>query len=86
MAFKMKGPSAFKKDGKGKYKVKKFVKGLFGKEYIEPDLLYSPYGDDTQVTISNKRTKVKGSKGKEILTGEDKKAVDTMYTKKKGSY
>jgi hypothetical protein len=76
MAFKMKGPSAFNKDGKGKYKVKKFIKGLFGKDFHTVDV-HADLGEDTEFTVSKKRTKAKGPKGKKIYTGDLKEEIDT---------
>ena len=71
MAFKMKGPSAFNKDGEGKRKWKEF----FGKKYYT-DITHSKYGEGTEFTVGKKRTVIKGPKGKEVVKGSEKKEID----------
>jgi len=62
----------------GKQKVKKFIKELFGKKYYTMD--HSDLGEDTEFTVSKKRTKVKGKIGgkkkKEILKDVEKEWAD----------
>lgn len=69
--------------GDGNKKIKKFVKGIFGKDFHT--MTHSEFGPNTEFTVSKKRTKVKGPKGKEVYKGDDKKQVDTLLnlTKKK---
>ena len=69
----------------GKKKIKKFVKELFGKEFHT--MTHSDFGKDTEFTVSKKRTKVKGPKGKKIYTGGEKEEIDTLLSatkKRKG--
>tara|TARA_B100001123_G_C14397842_1_gene665531 strand:- start:204 stop:473 length:270 start_codon:yes stop_codon:yes gene_type:complete len=72
-------------NGKDKIKnIKKKVKEFFGKEVFT--MGHSDFGDDTEFTISKKRTKIKGPKGKKIYKGKDKQEIDTALrlTSKKG--
>lgn len=67
-----------------KKKIKKFIKGLFGKETYT--MSHSDLGADTEFTIGKRKTKAKSKKGKQIYKGQDKKEVDTLlkHTKKYG--
>jgi|21_taG_2_1085346.scaffolds.fasta_scaffold35922_4 hypothetical protein len=72
-------------DWKKKIKdTKKKVKEFFGKEVYTMN--HSEFGPDTEFTISKKRTKIKGPKGKKIYKGKDKQEIDTALklTSKKG--
>jgi isocitrate dehydrogenase len=61
----------------GKKKIKKFVKGLFGKKVY--NIHDTELGEGTEVTVSKKRTKFKGPEGKRIVTGEEKEGIDKMF-------
>lgn len=71
----------------GKQKFKKKVKGLFGKQYFTDIIAKQGDTDDTygpsEITISNKRVKVKGKKGKKILKGKDAAEIKNLFSKVK---
>ena len=77
--FKMKGWSAFTKEGEGKRKWKKF----FGKDYYT-DIAHSELGENTDFTVGKRRTVAKGPKGKIVYKGSDKKEIDTSLAATKG--
>ena len=78
--FKMKGWSAFTKEGEGKRKWKKF----FGKDYYT-DVAHSELGENTDFTVGKRRTVAKGPKGKIVYKGSDKEEIDANLAATKGS-
>ena len=63
----------------GKQKFKKKVKGLFGKKYFTD--IVTEQGENSEVTLSNNRVKVKGNKGKKIYKGKDAKEIKNLFSK-----
>ena len=80
-----KTPLIFGPDSRSK--IKKSVKNMLGKDFYTMDS--SEFGPDTEFTVSNKRTKLKGPEGSEVYTGSEKEEIDnllsaTFPTQKKG--
>mgnify|MGYP003135011316 FL=1 len=65
----------------GKQKFKKKVKGLFGKQYFTD--IATEQGENSEITLSKNRVKVKGNKGKKIYKGKDAKEIKGLFSKVK---
>tara|TARA_R100000664_G_C2759294_1_gene148908 strand:- start:4010 stop:5593 length:1584 start_codon:yes stop_codon:yes gene_type:complete len=59
-----------------KSKIKKFAKNLAGKDFYTMNS--SEFGPDTEFTVSNKRTKLKGPEGSRVVTGSEKEEIDNL--------
>jgi hypothetical protein len=70
------------KRGYKKRALKQMIKGFFGKKsYTVND---SELGENTEVTVGNRKTKFKSKKGKRKVKGTEKEAVDKMFQKSFG--